>query len=54
MDSQEKEYWKQKIEYGCLLGNFIGTLEGILWWEIPTGLRLKLEQKIKELKQEKI
>jgi hypothetical protein len=33
-------------------GEFIGTLQAILWWDIPEELKEKLESKIKELEKE--
>lgn len=46
----EKKELKQLSKYNTLLGNYIGTLKGILCWEeIPKELALKLKNKIKEL-----
>ena len=41
-----------KIKLARTKGEFIGTLQGILWWDIPEELKEKLEDKIKELKKD--
>ena len=41
-----------KLKLARIKGEFIGTLEGILWWDIPEELREKLENKIKELNKD--
>ena len=45
---------KHIIEANRLLGEFIGTLEGICAWEIPDELKSKLQAKIEELQEIKI
>lgn len=37
------------ISYGRLLGEFMGTLEGILFWDIPDELKIRLEERINKL-----
>jgi hypothetical protein len=39
------------IKYQRLVGEFTGTLEGILFWDIPSALKDKLQDKINKLKQ---
>ena len=47
----DKEY-KLKLEIARLKGEFIGTLKAITWcWDIPDGLKEKLEKKIVELEE---
>lgn len=43
------EHDKLKIAHARLLGEFQGTLEGIVWNDIPEKLKAKLDIKIKEL-----
>jgi hypothetical protein len=50
----ERVIANQQIGYNRLLGEFIGTLEGILYWDIPTTLKLIIEQKIKELREKQV
>lgn len=38
-----------KLKLARIKGEFIGTLKGILCWDIPEELKQKLENKIKEL-----
>jgi hypothetical protein len=45
------EHEKLKLEYARLLGEFQGTLIGIVYWDIPEELRGKLQAHIKRLKQ---
>ena len=40
---------KLRIEFSKLIGDFLGTLEGITHWEIPDKLKIKIEEKIKSL-----
>lgn len=47
-----KEILKSNIEYCKLVGDFIGTLEGILFWDVDHDLELMLKNKIEELRQE--
>jgi hypothetical protein len=42
-----------KIKYATILGEFKGTLEGILWWDIPNELKERLKLKIKQLDETK-
>jgi len=42
---------KLKVEIARLNGDFIGTLKGITWWDIPNELKDKLDKKIVELEQ---
>ena len=44
---------KLKIEIARLKGDFIGTLKGIIWWDIPNELKDKLDKKIVELEENK-
>ena len=48
--SKEELYLKLKL--ARIEGEFIGTLKGILWWDIPEELKERLENKIKELENE--
>lgn len=48
--SKEELYLKLKL--ARTKGEFIGTLHGILWWDIPEELKEKLENKIKELEKD--
>ena len=43
-----------KIAVNRLLGEFIGTLKAISWWDIPDDLKEKLQAKIEELENTKI
>lgn len=45
----EEKILIERIKYARLLGEFIGTLKGITYNDIPEDLKLKLEAKIKEL-----
>lgn len=49
----EKEVIKKDIEYARLLGEFVGTLTGITYWDIPKELKVKIEAKIQELENDK-
>jgi hypothetical protein len=51
MPNLEKEYLKKNISYHTLLGEFIGTLEGIVHWEIPKELEDKLNAQILDLRK---
>lgn len=42
---------KLKIDYAKLIGEFTGTLEGLLWYELPEEIKVKMEDKIEELKE---
>lgn len=50
MSEKEKQIQKMKIDLEILKGGFIGTLEGILWYDIPDKLRIIIKDKIKELR----
>lgn len=41
----------QEIKYNKLLGEYIGTLQGICTWDIPKELKTILEFEIKKLKK---
>ena len=43
---------KLKIEFARLRGDFVGTLIGITYWDIPNELKIKLNKKIVELREE--
>lgn len=45
------EEQKLLLKYNRLIGEFQGTLKGILWWDIPEELKAKLELTIKELEE---
>jgi len=45
---------KTNIQSSRLLGEFIGTLEGVCLWDIPEELKLKLQSKLTELRGAKI
>ena len=45
---------KLNIQANRLLGEFIGTLEGICLWEIPEELKLKLQTQLTALRKVKI
>ena len=45
---------KLEITATLLLGEYIGTLEGVCAWDISQELKLKLQTKIEELKKVKI
>lgn len=51
-DVMSKEELYLKLKLARTKGEFIGTLQGILWWDIPEELKEKLENKIKELEKE--
>ena len=40
---------KLKIKLARVEGEYIGTLKGILWWDIPNELKEKLELLIVKL-----
>ena len=40
---------KIKIKFARLQGEYVGTLKGILWWDIPKELKTKLEDTISKL-----
>ena len=43
---------KLKIKLARVQGEYIGTLKGILWWDIPNKLKEKLEQSIVNLENQ--
>ena len=45
---------KLNIQANRLLGEFIGTLEGVCLWEIPEELKLKLQSQLTALREIKI
>jgi len=45
--------YKAHIEKSRIIGEFIGTLEGIILWEIPDELKKKLQKKIALLRKQK-
>ena len=47
----DKAELKSNIEYCRLLGEFIGTLEGILFWDIDEVLIEMIEKKLTELRE---
>ena len=47
----KENYVQLKENYYLLLGNFIGYLEGVLFWDVDRELVKRLEEKIKELKK---
>ena len=49
-DGNCKNVLKNNIEYCRLLGEFIGTLEGILFWDVDSDLEVMLKNKIEELR----
>ena len=44
---------KLKIEIARLRGEFIGTLKGIVLWDIPDELKERLKDRIRELEKQK-
>lgn len=42
---------KLKVELAWIKGQYIGTLKGILWWDIPSKLKENLKKQIKELEE---
>lgn len=49
MDNKEKEILKLHIQIAKLEGQFKGVLQGILWWDLPKELKIKLETVLEEL-----
>jgi hypothetical protein len=49
--TKEQQLW---IQTHRIIGEFIGTLEGICAWEIPIELKEKLTDKVQELRKTKI
>ena len=43
---------KIKIKLAKVRGEYIGTLKGILWWDIPIELKEKLKDRIVELENQ--
>ena len=41
-----------KIKLARVQGEYIGTLKGIIWWDIPNELKEKLELLIAELENQ--
>ena len=50
--SVSDSYVKLNNKYNRLLGEFIGYLEGTLFWDIDKELYKRLEGKIKELREQ--
>jgi hypothetical protein len=44
---------KIKIKLARVQGEYIGTLKGILWWDIPNELKERLKDRIVELEKNK-
>jgi hypothetical protein len=42
---------KLRIDYSRLIGEFTGTLKGLLWYELPEDIKAKLRDKIKQLEE---
>ena len=42
------------IKHARLQGEYIGTLKGILWWDIPEDLKKKIKENIKKLESDKL
>ena len=47
-----KPLLKKECEYQRLKGEFIGTLKGILYWDIPEELKEIMLKQLKELEDE--
>ncbi len=43
---------KIKIKLARIQGEYIGTLKGILWWDIPNELKERLKARIVELENQ--
>jgi hypothetical protein len=43
---------KIKIKLARVRGEYIGTLKGILWWDIPNELKKILKDRIVELENQ--
>jgi len=43
---------KLTVDYARLKGEYIGSLKGLLWWDLPKELKTKIEAQIKELESE--
>jgi hypothetical protein len=46
-----KELERRNIRYSMLKGEFIGTLKGISWWELPPAVKKIIEDTLKELEK---
>ena len=46
------DYEKLLIKHSRTVGEFKGTLEGILWWDIPSELKERITVKIQSLEVE--
>ena len=51
MDDYEHKYYKLKIEYATLIGQFMGVLDGLSWWQLPEGLKERLSVLKAEIRQ---
>ena len=52
MNDKDNKIFKLTIELATMQGLYIGTLKGILWWDLPEELRSNLEDRIKKLEVE--
>ena len=52
MNDKDNKIFKLTIELATMQGLYIGTLRGILWWDLPEELRSNLEDRIKKLEVE--
>ena len=52
MTEVDKDIFRLTIELSRTRGMYIGTLKGILWWDLPKELKSNLENRIKELEAE--
>lgn len=43
------ELEKLRIEHARLQGEFLGFAEGLMWWNLPPELKIRVKEKIKEL-----
>lgn len=41
---------RERIKYNRILGEYMGTIQGILAWDLPEELRSKLEKTLTDLK----
>lgn len=47
-----KEIMRLNLELARLRGEFSGFCKGILWWDIPEELKVKINEQIKRLENE--
>ena len=43
------DYDKLKLEHARLQGEFLGFVEGLMWWKLSEELLVKIKEKRKEL-----